>query len=412
MILLIFIIVSSFLIFLSYKENKTLINIISLLIFPYLIIIPINNLYFVNNGFFLIDNKTIIFLLLSMISYFIGSSLIVNNYNIRTIDYQKSFIDIFNINLMTKTLYIISIVCSLRLILLIKNGNFNSLNFDDTEGLMGHGPFGHILLIGYILTPFVFLYWTFSKKIYYLLPVLLIIICSFSSLVKYHVIGLLLMIYLFIGLYNKRLILKGSFIAVILIFLIFIANYSLSFFILGAEVEDNFYLSHFWKYAGGSIIYNNYLVEGSIQSNSSIIYKILTYIVALPNMFLSLLDVTLFPKENYIQMLDLSHIGEQGNVVTAFGDLYPSNPDLLSFITYFIIIAFIGFFSKYIYIKRIKKSLIRPDIFIVVFLTFFVFLSFFGTYAGLPAPWELLIWSLIIPPLFYKKKTFKFISLK
>ena len=411
MILFGFIIIVSTLIYLSYKENKTFINLITLLFAPYLLIIPINNWFFSESGFYYINNESILSILISMLAYFLGAYLIKNKYDISSLPINKSILGSYNMKRMTKVLYFIAIIALLKLIYSIKSGAFNSDNLDDTEGLMGHGPIGHILLIGYIITPFVFLYWTYKKKFFYLLPVILIIICSFASLVKYHVIGLVIMIYLFVGLYRRDLFIKGGISLISLIVFLFIFNYALTFFIHDASVDNSFFVNHFWKYASGSIIYQNYIVDNTVFGDSSIFYRLLSYICTLPNMFLSLIGIKLFPKEEYIQTLDLSYIGEEGNVVNAFGDLYPSAPTFIDLLVYIGIIFLIGLVSKFIYVKRIKKALIKPDMFLVVFLTYFVFLTFFGTYAALPAPWELLVWSIIIPPFFLKnKKIFPWVS--
>lgn len=390
-------------IYLSYKENGTFINLITLLFGPYLIIVPLNNLYFVNTGFYAIEELTMIYLALSMFVYFLGTSLIRKNKYSFTPPQDESIFNDININAMTKFLYLIDIIALLKMIIAFKYGLFYSQNIDDTEGYMSSGPVGHLMLIAYVITPFVFLYWTYKRNFYYLLPVIIILLCSFSTLVKYHCIGLIIMIYLFVGTYRKKIFFKSTLLLFLSIVSVFCLNYFATFFVKDTFVDNQFYINHFWKYVAGSIIYDNYVYGDMINSTDSIFNILLGYFSTLPNMFLSKIDIHLFSQTTEYGFRNLSYIGEHGNVICAFGLLYPSNTTWADVLLYFLVLFLIGFFSKYLYLKRLRKTNV-PDIFIIAFLTYFVSLCFFANYAVLSGPWEILVYSLIIPPFFYKNK--------
>ncbi len=65
------------------------------------------------------------------------------------------------------------------------------------------------------------------------------------------------------------------------------------------------------------------------------------------------------------------------------------------------ILFILGALMAYIYKKHMKSSMYY-DVFIVNFLCYFVFFSFFGTFSINSAPWEILIYSIFIPNLFIK----------
>lgn len=403
MIITIFIIISTTLLILGYLENKTIINLNSLFIFPYIIIIIINNWIFYKNGFYIISDKTILMITISMIAFFIGTILIktkrieiLDNLNITNLNG-------FNIKKINIILYIIGFLGLFKNILALKSGIFNAENFNNSEGYISSGIIGHLLLISYILSPYVFLYWLYTKDKKYLYSVILIAICAFSSFIKFHVISFIIIIYLFSSLYKKNIFLKGGLFFSLCIITLFLLNYLVSNIINDMEVDNNFYLNHFWKYFAGSIIHDNYIFDGTEYLGDNVFYKIISYLFTLPNMFLYLIGIKIFPHEGP-KLVSLSSIYEEGNVVDVYGSLYPTNGSFIDILVYFVMIIIIGAISKYIYINRLKNCKYKLDVFVITYLTFFCFLNFFAPYATLTTTWEILVWSLIIPPLFYNNK--------
>ena len=67
-----FLCVVSFLIFLQYKKEKNPINLISVLMAPYLVIVLFNNLFFYKLGFYKISDNTLAMILLAFVVFFLG----------------------------------------------------------------------------------------------------------------------------------------------------------------------------------------------------------------------------------------------------------------------------------------------------------------------------------------------------
>lgn len=397
--LIIFSVVCLCIIFLSYKREGKLLNLVSLITIPYLIIIPLNNIYFIKNGFYEISNRVIFLLTTCLFTYFLGV-LSIKPVSIQNkVKIEDNSLGGYNIKRMTLVLYFISIIASIKLLYAIKNGILFSVNSEQEEGYMSSGLVGHLLNLSYVLLPYVFLYWTYYKKTFYFIPIILIIVAIFSTFIKYHIIGLFFILYLFVGLYKKISIYKSSGLLATIVFGIFCLNYFVGFFFSESLPDSEFYTNHFWKYVSGSLIHDNYIFTTGIRPETSIWYKLGTFLSAFPNMFLSLVDEKIFPPIP-VGWERLSNFGEDGNVICAFGALYPSKGNGIDIIMFYIIIYLIALFSKFIINYRALKMNGKPDVFVVVFLTFFVFFSFFGTFYQLSTPWEILIYALIIPPLF------------
>ena len=169
-----------------------------------------------------------------------------------------------------------------------------------------------------------------------------------------------------------------------------------------ALVKNQFYLYHLWNYIAGSIIDDNYLFLYGPYGNGSILYKLCGMVSAPLNLFVN----TIIGKKLF-RNLDISfrpvHIlGEKSNVVDCFGYLYPSNSVLYAKLLYYAVILCAGILAGSLY-KRAMRKKNQFYIDLSVFLTFFLFFSFFGPfYVNLP-PWEILLWSCIMPRLFKRE---------
>ena len=92
---------------------------------------------------------------------------------------------------------------------------------------------------------------------------------------------------------------------------------------------------------------------------------------------------------------------QSSNVVDAIGYLYPSNGNPIEIVMWGCVIMAIGFLNSLI-LKVSRKCTLQISPFIPVYLTYFVFLSFYGTFYILSSPWEIVIYTLIIPKFFRK----------
>ena len=299
----VFIIIVFILLKISYRYSKGTINPFVILAIPYLFLVFANNLIIHNYGFFLISDSVLIMLLVGFICFNIGSSFIIAKiprFTDKDILNKLSHIDIDKIQ---KCLYIIAFLGLLKAFLVFRSGGFTDY-IDENEGTMGNGPIGHLLLLSHSLFPFVFLKWTFNpKNIRLLFPVILIFFVTFLSLIKYNIIGIFVELFLLVAIYRKKLLKKGIIILSLLVFGIFTANYAFQFFVSGDNIESEFIFNHFWTYCSGSLIVDNYIFSSHQIQDVELPYKLLTFLFALPNMFINkIFDITYFP---YIMIKDL-----------------------------------------------------------------------------------------------------------
>lgn len=386
-------------VFQRYREGRWL-NLISLLMAPYVAIVSLNNFLVYKMGFYKISDDVIIMLMMAFVPFFLGS--LPFKYKVKTHPESKNsfLLQQYNISRIKWYLYFVGIIGIVKAVILYRQGSFLSDVDDDSEGIMGNGIVAHLLLSTYSVLPIYFLNWTYKKDLKGLIPVILILIVAFSSLIKYNVIGPIVTLFIFISLYRTSLLKKASIGLGFFVALFFVANYALGFAMAGSDVPAAFYIGHFWKYFSGSVIYDNYIFTSGIRVDTSLFYKLMTFLLALPNMFFGkLFDVTYFPHVGQ-QMRDVSDFGEQSNVVDVVGYIYPSRGEGSDILLFMIFYFVIGFFFSFLYKKRLERAM-RFDTFIANFLTYFVFLSFFAPFFVLANPWEIIVWALIMPYLFY-----------
>lgn len=404
---IVFLISTFLLIYLQKRRENNWVNLVSILMAPYFVLVFLNNFFIYRTGFYKIDDNVLIMLIVSFLLFYVGGRM----FNVKGafLNQENENLDKFknyNMNGMVVFLYVIGIIALLKLLTLYLGGQFNTSNVDAAEGIMGNGLVGHLLLCSYAVLPIVFLYWTYTKKIWHLIPVLLIFVATFATLVKYNIIGVFVSLFIFLLIYKKSILKRAVIVLLFSVFAIFIGNYALTFAIKGVEVSSSFYWGHLWTYMSGSLIYDNYIFTRGIRVGINIGYKLMTFISALPNMFIYAVSGTkIFPHERQPDLLT-SSFGENSNVVDAFGYLFPSKGDIADIFLYGMVIFIIGFTFMGIYKWGMKKSDMF-NTFIANFLSYFVFFSFFGTFYINSSPWEILVYSLIIPSLFFRTgKTF------
>ena len=385
-----------------WKEGNW-VNLISVFMGPYIPLVFLNNFFVYKNGFDKINDDVLVMILTSFIVFFSGSLLFkVKKNSTNKEEDNVSKLSRYDFKKMRTFLLFIGLIGIVKIIILYLQGSFSS-NIDDVEGVMGGGAIGHLLLASYSLLPIYFMYWTYNRKLTILMPIILIMIVTFSSFVKYNIIGLFVSFFLFLALYRKSVLKRSLLILVSFVGVVFYVNYAISFVVVGNDMTTQFILNHFWMYIAGSLIYDNYIFLYGIRPGIGVFYKLGTFIFALPNMFLEkTFDFKLFPHVRQ-EDLSISDFGETSNVVDAIGYLYPSKCDVLEVIIFYVILFILGALMAYIYKKHMKSSKYY-DVFIVNFLCYFVFFSFFGTFYINSAPWEILIYSIFIPKLFIKNE--------
>lgn len=397
---IVFVLIVFLLIIVQKRREKNWGNLITFLMAPYLFLVSFNNFFVYKLGFYKISDQVLEMLLFSFILFFIGClpfKVCFKPYNERD---TKRILLKYNVNKMYHFLLFVGILGIIKFMFLIKNGSLLN-DFDDEEGMMSSGILGHLLLISYTILPIYFLNWTYKMSFKRFVPILLIIVVTFSSFIKYHIIGLFVVNYIFMAIYRRSAFMTATIIVGVASISFFIVNYAIGFFITSSDADTTFYLGHLWKYMSGSIILDNYIFTSGINNGYDTLYKLLSYIFVLPNMFLNaLFGIRLFPTLGH-ELLPVSLLGEESNSLEAIGNLYPSRGSFIDVVLFGIIMLLIGALFSLIFKLRIQKYL-HLDTFIAIFICYFVFFSFFGTFYVHSGPWELLIWSLLIPKYFYK----------
>ena len=402
----IFLLIVSLIVLAQYRLERNIVNLISILIVPYIFNIVVNN-FFVSRllGFYSISDDVLQMLILAFLAFFLGSlppSIVLRRNYIIELDNIKRFSHYY-IDKMVMLVGAIAIIGLIKLAYIYLTGGFNSANFIDNEGVMGNGILGHLLLLSYSIIPIIFLYWTYNpKKISYLIVVVLIMLITFSTFVKNNIIALAVNIAIFLLIYRKSVFMKSIIFLCLFTILVFVANYAIGFYTRGITVNPMFYINHLWIYLAGSIIYDNYIFIDGIRTGINIFDKLMIFLSALPNMFFN--KFWGFRIFEHISQTSrpIGDYGQCSNVVDAFGYLYPSGGNLTDVFVFSIVIVIIGFLFSYVY-SYSKLNVRYFSTFSSIFLTYFVFFSFFGTFYINPGPWECLVYALVIPRLFVRR---------
>ena len=398
----------------DYRLNFYRLSPFSAISVPYAVLIPLNNLVAVKYGFYSISDNVIIMELSALICFFIGTVIsrvmcentLKKGVKSSKLGYRK--IANYKVDKIYRYCSIVIGIEVLRIIYIVLAHGIGYFFMPKNEGLILKGPLGHLLLTIYPLLPILFFTWLNDKKQKrYLMLCLLGALVLFSSLVKYHVIGLMVLMFLFVCMECKQYLYKGIIIIIACACAFFILNYSITFMYRKINVGSTFYFAHLWKYLAGSLIYNDIIFTKGLRVGLSEFYKLGRIFFALPNMFIKkIFGNMLFSEIEDTQFMLVSSIGESGNVVDFIGYLFPSKGDIFSMIGFEVLMIVFGFIVNFAYIRSINNinEFVLP---ISVVITFFCFLSFFAVYGGLIPPWEILVWSLIMPKLFYKHRKYK-----
>lgn len=392
----------------EWKVSKSLINIFSMFAVPYFLIIPLNNLFIADYlGFYKISNQVMKMLLLGLTSIFVGCLVIgISNsrriQNVKLADDADALFERYNVRKMGRLILLIEFIMLIRAVRIYLQSGIGG--FSNTDGSYLSGGLGHLYLMIFPLLPVILLKWlTDKKEKIYLFIYLIGVLISALSFVKYNVISLIIITYVFVCIHKKDYILKGAILMGGLIVAFFVGNYILGFIannMLG-EVNRVFYLNHLWMYISGSLIHDNMIFDFGLNQNCGMLYKIIYCLSPIPNMFYKLVTGNTFSFDINVPLEVLGRNGEAGNVIDFIGFMYSSGfknqiLDNISFLLFWFVMG--SLFSILFYKGINRQGNIRITICIVI--TFFCILSFFGVYASLSTTWEILIWSMIIPNFF------------
>lgn len=410
MLTFLFLVEVTLFVWIQYKREGNILNLISVLMAPYAVIVFANNCFMYRLGFNRISDNSLMLYMTAFACFFVGSVLTSPGplLWVDENDNEDRF-KLYDINSMIIFLLIIGVISILKLFIEFRSGTFNTSNFSDAQGLMGNGIIGHLLLLSYSILPIVFLYWTYNrKKISAFFAVLLIVIATFSTFVKYNIIGLAVSLFLFILIYKKSALKKAVIILLTFTVIAFVGNYALGFFINKVTASTSFYLNHLWVYTGGSLIHSNDVFTIGMNTHIDLIDKVLVCIMALPRMFIQkFTGVNIFPYHVMEERSIGNTYDKTTNVLDAISYFYPSKGSIIEIILFFAFLVLIGFTFSLIYNVNKKANVFNTAG--ANFLTYFVFFSFFGTFYVYPGPWEIMVYSLVIPNLFIRSKKVRII---
>ena len=399
------------LILIDYHTQKKLITPFTSIALPYVLLIPINNIWGVKYGFFAIADNVIKMIGLGLFLFSLGSllaSIRKRRNKTEVLWAENNNIDkvIYDYNGIYTYLFIVNLFGTIRFIRGFLQGGVSF--FFSNEGYMLSGLTGHLYLSAFSLVP-IAIYSLLSYKEYrrlsYIITVLASILFIFLSLVKYQVISLVLISYVFVCFKNRTYIKKGFIVIFGIVIVLFVANYIMDFWIHHTSVNQDFYYLHFWKYACGSIIHDNEIFTHGFNNSMSGLYKLGVLTSSFPNMFLYGLlgEKVLFDAiKTDVGYSAISSVGESTNVIDFIGFVYPSNKAFEGYIMFGIIMIGLGYIASLMYNRGFRKNQSDYSSIIssIVFLVYFCLLSFFGVYATLSSTWEILFLSFFMPNLF------------
>lgn len=374
----------------------------------------------VNYGFYEISDSVLLLLICVFLCFMLGS-IIVDvrdkklNSNLFTkqillkktkaVDFSEKKFDRYRMKSMLKYVIFVEITAILRLGFNLLKGGLSYISSDAFQGVLFSGVLGHLLITAYPLIPICFYYWLKHKKqkLYLIVSVCYecLIFCTF---VQYHSIGMIVLIFLFVCLEDPKYVKKGIVLVIGIAIGLFILSYFVLFSIRGdtSSLRENYYIERLWNYIGGATIYCNNIFTKGILKDVSIGYKLCSFFVAPINFFLNkIFGFSIFPAVE-LDYLAVATNGELGNVISTIGYLYPYGADAVDIIIYFCVFVIFGVVLTALYNRSATKTY-RLHVPVCVMLTFWVFFSFFGQFFVLFVPWEILMWSFVMPWLFMRQ---------
>lgn len=380
--------------------GRKLLNASFIIMGPYVIIACLNNLFFVDIGFLSITQNTFLFLVACEILFYIGDYL--GQLCSMRFKYSQQYVREPSDHMLKiiSVKYYILIVCCLQIIVLLQHlhvGGYSGMLANDFALFQPRGIMAHLLLSIKPLTAVLFYEWTKNKKNLSMISiVLLAIVVTASSFIKYHIISLVLFIFIYICLNEPKKFIKSGILVMGFVFSCFILNYFISFLMRNIGVNTDFYLLHLWKYIAGGTINTDLILENQAMYALPTTAWMKDFFMPLPAMFISKVIPGYSSKEFFLEMLPVTITGaEASNVISMLGFLACQSSVIFGGI--FIIIW--GWCASMI--LRIALYTKGPVVmsFASVFLTYNI-LSFFSSFFRLSSPWEELVWSIVIIYLF------------
>lgn len=388
---------------LSKRITRSLYNPFFLVMGPYAFIVSFNNFVAVRYGFYEISDLAIFYLLFGMLLFFIGF-LLAEIYsaflipNLKRFSTQKSFIFNYNLNAINLFVLVSAVLLLFRiLIIFLRYGGEHLVEAE----VLSSGFFGHLSVIAIVFVPILLDAGLRTAKKRFFIAVALLLLSTFFSFTKYHVIFPIIYIFIYLTIEYRVNFFKPLFFASIIIVTLFFLNYVVSFFIKGRYAEMSFLLNHIWKYIAGGTINFNLFVHNPIFEYNSVDFLFVS-ITPIMNMILQKLGFPVFTanKPPFLESFpEVSSIGGGSNVLCTVGLIYGDGN--IFWFTFFMILQ--GFLLSFFWKLATKTRSASIKLFGCVVMAFST-LSFFANYWGLSRSWLTVFWALLLPLFFIKKK--------
>ena len=318
--------------YISVYVSSTAFSSFLMIIGPYVLIILINNLIAIRFGFYSVSESSIIVTMISFPSFLSGAAIVAiagrkKQRVVEKIDTDMRTMPDNFYSIANMFSFVIGISCFIAILLRLLS--VSDIRVANLEILRLDGPLAHGLIAARVLVPVLLEQGFRKKKKFYFVTSVIVLLCTFASFTKYHIISQVLYMYVYFFWKNKKRMIVLTIGMIGIVIILFALNYLIDFISKGMSYDvygKDFYVRHLWKYiAGGTINLNN------IVNNSSITYSAGDFIIdtffTYPNMFLRKLGITeVLPSGNFGSATGFMFIGENAtsNVRSLIATMYNS----------------------------------------------------------------------------------------
>ncbi|MCT3306882.1 DUF6337 family protein [Lactiplantibacillus plantarum] len=390
--------------------SRTIVNIFTMLTLPYFLIVIINNTYMYKQGFLVVSGQVMNFLAISFIVFGVGGVTVKALRNFSNSRNKHIIRDPRMYNYRAILMYVICVGIAVfaKLAIAVLQHGVSYLGSEDFAGYLLGGISGKLMITAYPLAPIILFHWFEQKSdLKYLIGYLLIVSLTFLTFVKYHIISLIIITFIYLLVKNRKFAFESATVFAIAIPLVFVLNYYVSFRVRGVAVQSSFYVQHFWNYVGGSILNDNNALSFGFRRDTTVFYKLISFIDPLVNMFIQPFGLSL-PEHT---KLVFSQVGADPtfttNVLDQFAYLFDSANYGDRTLVYGIVVFLFGGISEVVFQGLLSNKSEGRLLSAIVFTNFFLILGFFGTFYVQPVPWLWLLSAAVMPNLFAVKEKIK-----
>ena len=390
----------------EYHTEKTIFTPINILLGPYVIITILNNLIATKQGYFIVEDKVIYLLLVALIMVYF-SSFLREHININ--DYSNNdnvpISTLCNDEFLMKKIEILFLACSVirlvQIIITIRQYGIRVIGQNDFSDLGFNGFPSHLYLMVFPFAALLLYRGISDKNIRDLALFSFGLLITFLSFIKYHAIFYVLISFIFCGLSDKKMIKRIIGLIALLIIILFIGNYYISFVLRGMNGYSNKdYFIKLWDYIGGSLINGNKCIRfNEYQIDYSWWDLLYASLFPVAVGILNALGANIKMPEFKLGFQNISRMGTKSNVTGLLFNISYTGSEIL-FVLFNIISAFIiaGI------IKKIENGQHQRNLLFYSVCLTVATMTFFANYFTLTVIWELLFWSYFIPRILFSKK--------